>query len=78
MASIRRGLRGDRNSIQLSDPGVPPDVLQNRAAVRVDALRVPVSVAVSVLGGRSGGKPFLLAAPGHGKGCQCARDREGD
>ena len=29
-----------------------------------------MSVAVLVLGGRSGGKLFLLAAPGHGKGCQ--------
>jgi hypothetical protein len=29
---------------------------------------VPMSVAVSVLGGRSGGKLLLLAAPGHGKG----------
>ena len=27
-----------------------------------------MSVAVSVLGGRSGGKLLLLAAPGHGKG----------
>ena len=29
---------------------------------------VPMSVAVSVLGGRSGGKLLVLAAPGHGKG----------
>ena len=35
-----------------------------------NAGEVPMSVAVLVLGGRSGCNSFLLAAPGHGKGCQ--------
>ena len=42
-----------------------------------NAGEVPMSVAVLVLGGRSGCTSFLLAAPGHGKGGQDGRGPAG-